>query len=414
MITVEKKRLVESLSVMQSLGCRSTMPILTNVLLRLDAENKKLKMAFTNLEERIEIEIPCEFTAAIDPCFDTTINLKDFQNRLKLVESDLVGLAGKYDTNELSGSYLYSLDANDFPCRGRFDNLEVTDDKDKCYSGEFPVGARFFEAIQTATEHSSKDYSRRVLNGVFMGKDCIVGTDRKRLVIEDGFKFGFEKNIIKKAKGLILPKTEFFKKTACRLMKKVKCDAMLSYQSRGDYFLRTSIFFDAEFGLVRYFFTPIEGTYPNYKQVIPNSFTDSLKMTDDERENAIEIVRKMIPATSVNNPHIDLNIKPEGIEFYVTNASQGDVKMYLPLKKSGLAKEYVVKFNPIFLLDALRGGVIIRINCGYSPLLFESKDGKRREVLMPIRPEGKVVHPTPPAPATVPATEEKKEEEKAA
>ena len=143
----------------------------------------------------------------------------------------------------------------------------------------------------------------------------------------------------------------------------------------------------------------IEGTYPNYKQVMPDAKGEKLQVEVDRKAlgqalNDIEPFLTADPDAGDRGPNVDsikVMISPEGITVRTTSGR----KMYWREKKVPVVN--VVKkgdkvdmmFNVNFMLDAIKGSDAPMIRLGVtdemSPITTQDPDGGRYSVLMPLR-----------------------------
>jgi DNA polymerase-3 subunit beta len=217
----------------------------------------------------------------------------------------------------------------------------------------------------------STDETRQVLTGILMsfkeGKLTMVATDGRRLALvehEVEFPAGAEED-------LILPS-----KSAAELMHILgdEGDVRIFMQKGqavfevGDTTLSTKL---------------IEGTYPNYRQVIPAGCDERVVVVRDELITALRRVSLMKSEKSVS---AKLTFVDNRLTIVWQNVEVGEARETLPIKYTG--KEIAVTFNPDYVMEPLRNlesdEIFIELSNGHSPAIIKC-DQPFLYVLMPLR-----------------------------
>jgi DNA polymerase-3 subunit beta len=127
----------------------------------------------------------------------------------------------------------------------------------------------------------------------------------------------------------------------------------------------------------------IEGTYPNFKQVIPSHCEERVAV---EREALLTATRRVALMTSDKSNSIKLSVRKNTIEVSATTPEVGEALESIPVKYSG--KELAIAFNPEFLLDPLKSigfdEVYLELTDDLSPGVLKC-DTPFLYVLMPMR-----------------------------
>ena len=364
-LTIDKNQLLETLQKVQSIvGQRTTLPILSNVML--EALNGKLTLTTTDMEvslqTSIEADIAKEGTTTLPArrFFSICRDLPSHQVELFLEEgennSEIVTITSGSFKGKLGG-----LSKNDFPPMPVFE--------ENC---SYMLGQGILkETLQKTSYASSTDESRAILNGSLMsfkdGKLITVCTDGRRLaLVEQDIDMPEEAEI-----DVVVPT-----KTVNELIK--------SLDLEGDVKIRmstTQISF--EFGNILIISKLIDGTYPNYRQVIPSQCEERIGV---ERELLQSAVRRVSLMLDDQASAVRLDISENRIELVTSTPEVGTATESIPVKYNG--KEISIAFNPSYLIAPLKhlesDEVFIELSDETSPGVIKSNI-PFLYVIMPIR-----------------------------
>ena len=128
----------------------------------------------------------------------------------------------------------------------------------------------------------------------------------------------------------------------------------------------------------------IEGQFPNYRQLLPDSFEHELRLSGGE---LTDVVRRISLLAQKNAP-LRLAFAPGELTVSAQTPDVGEASESLPLAFQGEALE--IGFNPDFLRDGLEaigeGDMLLKLISPLRPGLIESGgDGGFRYLIMPIR-----------------------------
>lgn len=128
----------------------------------------------------------------------------------------------------------------------------------------------------------------------------------------------------------------------------------------------------------------IDGQFPNYAQLLPDSFEHELHIAGAELAGVV----RRISLLAQRNAPLRLAFKPGELTVSAQTPDVGEARESLPLAFQGDPLE--IGFNPEFLregLDAIEGGdVVLKLISPLRPGLIEAADGSRFQYLiMPIR-----------------------------
>jgi DNA polymerase-3 subunit beta len=256
---------------------------------------------------------------------------------------------------------LVGISEEDFPPLPRFEDV-------RSFSIEQGV---FKEMLQKTAYAASADETRYVLNGVLLSfkadKLIVVATDGRRLaLVEQELEFPEESEV-----DLIIPS-----KTVAELSR--------TLQDEGELKIRASenqVAF--EFGNMLIISKLIEGSYPNFRQVIPSQSEERIAV---EREGLLTAVKRVALMSSDQSSSVKLTFGKNRLEITTETPDVGEARESLPVKYDG--KEISVAFNPEYMIDPLRNlhsdEVYMELTDELSPGVIKS-DVPFLYVIMPIR-----------------------------
>ena len=341
------------------IGMRSTIPILSNVLI--EAEDKYVTMVTTDLEMRIKTQID----AVVESPGKTTIPVKKLLTIIKEIRDDELqfesadnSITIKYKNGK---SKLFTLSPDDFPVTPEFSASNTF----KIVQGDL---LRMLRQIDYSV---SKDDSRKVLNGIFFslkqGMFTTVATDGKRLALSEKHVEGGSGD-----DGDCI----ITLKTAAELQRLLSKDGDTQIEICGNMirFVMGNTAMSAKL---------VEGTYPNYRQVIPTSFSRKFEINNADFLPALRLISLLASETS---SYVKINVTENSLVISATSAEVGEGDAKLEISYSG--PEMTVSFNPHFLMDPFKGmdadKATFQLNDGYSPVMISAGEGFLY-VIMPIR-----------------------------
>jgi DNA polymerase-3 subunit beta len=236
-----------------------------------------------------------------------------------------------------------------------------------------PAGAFVDTALKVAGS-ASRDETRPVLTGILVsasGKDLrMVATDSYRLsvketVLEEPLREAFEVNVPARALQEL-----------ARIASHAE-DAELGVSVR-----QNQVLF--ELGRVVLSSRLIDGQFPNYRQLLPETFEHELRFVGAE---LTEVVRRISLLAQKNAP-LRLSFKAGEVTVSAQTPDVGEALEALPVPFQGEPLE--IGFNPEYLragLEAIdEGDVIVKLISPLRPGLIEAADGSGFQYLiMPIR-----------------------------
>jgi len=324
---VAKSELLQGLQRVQNIaGGRSTLPILSNVLIA--AEKTGLRLSTTDLDVSVRCRVPAEVaktgttTLPAKRLFGIVRELQEGDIEVEVDDKDVASVTSGASFFKING-----LSEDEFPplpeAEGKY-----------CY--RLDRGA-FREMLRKTAYAASRDESRVVLNGVLLsfrgGKLTVVATDGRRLALTEA-----EVEVAKDAEAdLILPT-----KAVEELLHILGDAGQLSIYPKD----KLVVFQFDEIVLISKL---IDGTYPNYRQVIPSQCEERVTV---ERESLLTALRRVSLVTTDKSNATRLTFAKNRLTIAVTTPEVGEARESVPIKYGG--KEIAVAFNPEYMMDPLR------------------------------------------------------------
>ena len=328
-LKITKSDLMDGIQMVQNaVSQKSSLPILSNVLL--EADNKNLKLTATDLDIGICATIPASITRA----GSITIPARKFFDIAKaLPEGSDILLSMKKNNfvtikSEKAQFKIIGLPKEEFP------QLPVFKDKDSV-----TVGQDEFKKMLTLTDFAiSKDDTRYVLNGVLLiikgDQISVVATDGRRLAAVNKT---LSKKILADREAIIPTKT----------VQEVKRMLGENGEVRIKFGENQVLFsFDTCFVLSRL----IEGEYPNYKKVIPERSKKEVKVL---REAFLSATHRASIFTDQDSMAIKLAIKKKKMTISKNTPYLGEAKEEIDIEYTG-GEDLEIGFNPRYLIDVLK------------------------------------------------------------
>ena len=330
-LTIAKDQLISGLQAVQNIvGSRTTLPILSNVLLK--AENDRLDLTATEFD----VPVSCSVEAKVKKAGSTTIPVKKFfgiARELGNQELDLTTDEKNVTSLSAASSFykIRGLASEEFP-----PIPTIGDDRMVSLPQEKIRGMMKKTSFATST-----DESRYVLNGIFVSmkdnKLTMVATDGRRLALVDE-----EVDIPDAATGeYIIPSK------AINELNRLLTDA-------GDVELRlwdnqASMTLIPEKGpRVNITTKLIEGNYPNYRQVIPSEVKERVTLGREELLHALKRAEIM---TSDKANSVKLSFTTNNLSITANSPDVGEARESIAINYRG--PDITVAFNPGYMIEPL-------------------------------------------------------------
>ena len=356
-------------TVSRAISTRTTLPILNNVLL--ETTSSGLALTGTNLEigikKLVEAEISDEGSTTVPARLLTdfvgTLPQQQLELSLEVASQTLSLRCGRFDT------HIKCIEADEFPPTPRSDEGDTI---------RLPL-AELLAGIEQTQMAASTDEARPVLTGELLqiegGRLTIVATDghrlaERRLQVTSGD--GLEARLIVPARALgELP----------RAFRGDSGEAQITVsQARNQIFFRTGSAGSSEVTS-----RLIDGTYPNYAQVIPNKSSTVVRVDTGELNQTVRAV-SLFARDSANV--LRIKAQADGLALSATTNEVGDSRAELAAEVEG--NEIQIAFNARYVLDALASvaaeQVELRFDGPLSPGLIRIPDhDDYLYVIMPVR-----------------------------
>jgi len=363
-ISVTKDDLANRLQIVQNVvGARSTLPILSNVLMV--AGDNKLEMRATDLEVSVHASVP----AKVEREGATSIPAKRLFGLIREIEGGEIEIEvnDKEIATVQAGAAKYKLHgigADEYPQQAKFKE-----------SGKIKVRqAKFREMLRKTAYAVSTDESRHVLNGIHI----VMEPERLTLVATDG-------------RRLALVEEEVEGGTKAEIIVPNKAVGELQRMLQGEGEIEIGIGeTHAEFTLpqeggeaVKLHSKLVEGNYPNYKQVIPAESQQRITLAKEELHHAL---RRADQITSDKANSVKLTFTENNLSITANTPEIGSGRESIAIKYSG--PEIEVAFNPTYLMDPLKvlegEEIFLEITDSLSPGVVKSNT-PFLYVIMPMR-----------------------------
>ncbi len=330
-LSISKEQILNGLQSVQNIvSTRTTLPILSNVLLR--AENDRLELTATDLD----VTITCTVEASVKKPGATTVPVKKlFGIARELSNSEIeMETDDKQVTSLRSGSSFYKirgLGAEEFPPPPKFkEDKKVSLPQEK------------IKAMLKRTSFAiSSDESRYVLNGIFISlkehKLTMVATDGRRLAMADE-----EVDISDKSQGeFIVPA-----KAVNELNRLLQDQGELEIKYSDN---QAAFTLSGEKGANVLLVTKlIEGNYPNYRQVIPAETKERIALS---REEFLHALRRAEIMTSEKQNSVRLTFTKNNLAITANSPEVGEARESIAVNYKG--KDMAIAFNPGYVIEPL-------------------------------------------------------------
>jgi DNA polymerase III subunit beta len=344
-LTISKEQILAGLQAVQNVvSTRTTLPILSNVLLR--AEKDRVEFTATDLD----VTVACSVEAKVKKPGATTVPVKKLFGIVRELNGNEIDIETdeKNITSIRSGPSFYKihgLNADEFPPLPKFkDDKKVSLPQNK-----------FKEMIKKTSFAISTDESRYVLNGILLSlkdnKMTIVATDGRRLSLVDE-ELDFPE---KSAGDLIIPRkavdelNRLLQDNGEIQIKFGENQASFEISAPDTKPNKENSSQGGESKLSILVITKlIEGNYPNYKQVIPGEAKERIALV---REEFLQALRRAEIMTSEKANSVKLTFGKNNLAITANSPEVGEARESLAINYKG--KEMAIAFNPRYLIDAL-------------------------------------------------------------
>lgn len=362
-ISIARSELLEALSVVsKGMSARSTLPILSGILLTTEAG--ELSLQATDLEVSVRHKVP----SLVEDDGQTVVPGKLLGDIVRTLPEAAVVIETDGDiimVKCLQSSFtLKTLNPADFP---KFPEIRVD------HSVKLPAPL-MGSMVRKVSKAVSRDETRAILTGVRL----IIEGPTIRMVATDSYRLATSEVVLDEA-----PSDEMDVVIPGRALEEVMRIASAS----DSVVLGTSenqIVF--EFGETTFVTRRIEGSFPNYKQLIPKERETSVTIATDEFLSAVKRVSLM----ALHNTPLRVTVSQEDqtLSLSATTQDVGDASEDLMVKVEG--KDVEIAFNHVFLADGLASTttetVTLEIQNSLKPGILKTQgEDDYLYLLMPVR-----------------------------
>jgi DNA polymerase-3 subunit beta len=344
---VEKNILISGIQTVQNvIITKSSLPILSNILI--ETQEDGLRLTATDLD----IGITCLIPVNIQEAGAVTVPAKRFSDIIKELPGSSISVTTKKNNQvnietDLCQFKIMGLAREEFPKLPEFKDKEV-----------FKLEQSVLKEMLNLTSFSvSIDETRYILNGILFKVNknglILVATDGKRLaVVEKKLNYSVSQEI-----SIIIPI-----KTIHELNRNLKEEGELSIVLGSNQAL-----FDL--GGVVIISRLIEGEFPDYKQVIPPTTENKLRV---RREDLLLAVKRAALLSTPDYQAVKLEIFKNKLVVSKSTPDVGESREELVVAYQG--KELAIGFNPNYLIDVLK-------NLGEESIDIELSDSEKPGVI---------------------------------
>ncbi len=347
---------------------KNSLPILSNILI--EAKNDQLILSSTDMDISIIENIECTVLEE----GSTTINAQILYDIVRKIEDnneiEIISNSGKLLTLRTKGSRfsLACLPKEDYP---------IIDQENQ--GNEMKLNAKIlFKLIEKTKFAISNEETRYFLNGLYFNVNneenknivTLVGTDGHRLA-----KFSHEiDNKINEISGVIVPKKTIYELS--KLLSELNEDIKISISSN-------KIVFDI--GNIIFISKLIDGSFPDYKRVIPSENSNILKIN---RHKLLSAVDRVSTIANEKSPVIKFKLLKNVLNLNTINNENSTASEDLNINYDG--DEIEIGFNSKYIMDIVNNledeEITINLKNNTSPITAqENSNVDLVYVLMPMR-----------------------------
>lgn len=358
---VTKEKILDGLQRVQNIvSTRTTLPILSNVLVQ--AGKDGLSFATTDLD----VSVKCTVEAEVSKPGATTLPAR----KLFMILKEVAAAEIEFEVDERNsaaircGSSFFKimgLPEEEFP---RFPQTDAP----KTLKLE---QAQLRDLLRKTAYAASNDETRYVLNGVYLG----IKADKLTVVATDGRRLALMEREVEMPKGteseIIIPT-----KAVAELLRLLGDKGEVNLSLGENQVV-------ADLGGTILITKLIEGTYPNFRQVIPTEAKERIQM---ERETLLAALHRASILASEKSQSVKLTFAKNTLTITSSTPEVGEAKETLSINYKG--KDLSIAFNPQFMMDPLRNldadEVFIELTDELSPGVIKI-NAPFLYVLMPMR-----------------------------
>lgn len=368
-LTADRTALVDKLNIIaRGASTRSALPVLSGILLQ--AANGRLDLYATDME----LSIKASLSTSVEQDGDIVVPARLFTDVVRNLPSERVVLEAADSALRVSGGRaefsLNSWPASDFPQTSTF-----------VVEGGLTIGrAPFIETLTKVGRAASRDETRPILTGVLVslsgGTLKMVATDSYRLAVKET-KLGGE--VAAEVQAIVPVKALSEVARLATTLGDGDMDLAISENQAvfrlgdesGDVYLASRL---------------IDGQFPNYRQLIPESFDHRVTLGKE----LVTAAARRISLLAQRNAPLRLMFSPGKLTLRALTQDVGQAEETLDVDYDG--EEFEIGFNPTYLIDGIEAvdeeDVKLSFTNPLRPGLFSGGEGSFIYLIMPIRLSG--------------------------
>ena len=349
--------------VARAVSTRASVQILSGVLLR--AEGGRLQLAATDME----LSLRSSLDAQVGGDGAVVVPGRLLVDLVRLLPESEVTIEYRADENVVrvtsgpSSSTLHTYAAEDFP---RLPDLETV--------GTFTVDREsLLDTVSRVARSASRDESRPVLTGILVrfesGKLVMAATDSYRLSVKETQLPGDVPELEAIIPARALAELSRIAQTGDTLE--------LGVHENQDVFATDDVWLTTR---------RIDGQFPNYKQLLPETFEHELTLPRHELLDVVRRVGVMVQRTSP----IQLRFAEGELTVFARTQDVGEAKEPMPAQFAGEPME--IGFNAEFLREGIESigadDIRLKLISPLRPAVIEGGEDDPTYLIMPIRLPG--------------------------
>lgn len=367
-IKISRSEILKGLSLIQGIIERkTTMPILSNVLL--DADAKKISITATDLEVGInsvhqaEVISKGKITVHARSLFDIVKELPESLIHMTVKDKSWIEIECGKSKYKIVG--LSSEDFPALPSKGEGGILKID-------------GNDFRQMIDKTSFAMSSDETRFNLNGVYLDPVKTEKGINLRMVATDGHRLSIveryldDKCLIEK--GVIIPR-----KGVMELKKLIESDDpvvelyvdkkhVIAYKNNITLVIRL-----------------IDGQFPPYEQVVPKG---SKRIVSIQKDILVQSLRRVSVLSTDRTRGVKFSVSPKNLDIFASNPDLGEAHEEMEANYKG--ESFEVGFNAKYFLEALSviedEQAVLQMGDETAPCVIRSEhDHGFTHVIMPMR-----------------------------
>ncbi len=323
--TILKENLLKTTALVnQAINPRPALPVLGNLLL--EVESNKLTMTGTDLQTTIKADVPVKMSRP----GKTTVSARLFIDFCQSVSLDQVECKKEKDNVVvMAGSAkatIPTIGDDEFPTTGEFESES---------SLSF-TAKKFVESVTQTTICAAPEEGRPILTGVLLEADG----KKMNLVVTDGYRLAKKELKTEEQMQVVIP-ARALREAAKAVADQADTDVKLLVNRENNQ-VRLAM---KNFSLTTRL---LDGSYPNYEQIIPSSFVTEAFVNTKDLGAAIKLTALF--ARDVGNV-VKLSFESNAIQVNASTAQVGEAQTKVAAKIKG--DKTKIAFNSRFLTDLL-------------------------------------------------------------